>query len=83
LNIKFNLLELGICPVNIKSKLISILTFHKVDKKILEDADMAGPLLVLILFGFTLALVNLKLIINSKEYYSNQIIIYDFIFYIL
>ncbi len=50
-------LELGISPENIKSKLISILTFHKIDKKILEDADMAGPLLVLILFGFTLALV--------------------------
>ena len=53
---------MGIYPNNIKSKLISIFTFHKVDKKILEDADMAGPLLVLILFGFTLALVINKLI---------------------
>ncbi len=53
-----NKIELGICPNNIKSKLLSILTLNRVDKKILDDADMAGPLLVLILFGFTLALVN-------------------------
>ena len=49
---------MGICPINIKSKLISIFTFDKIDKKILEDADMAGPLLVLVLFAFTLALVK-------------------------
>jgi hypothetical protein len=44
--------------MNIKSKLISIFTFNKIDKKILEDADMVGPLLVFILFGLTLALVS-------------------------
>jgi hypothetical protein len=49
--------ELGICPDNIKKKLISVLTFHRVDKQILEDADMAGPLLVFILFGVSLVLV--------------------------
>ena len=53
--------------MNIKSKLISIFTFHQVDKKILEDADMAGPLLVLILFGFTLALVYLYIKNKSKQ----------------
>jgi hypothetical protein len=49
--------ELGICPENIKKKLISVLTFHKIDKQILEDSDMAGPLLVFILFAITLILV--------------------------
>jgi hypothetical protein len=50
--------ELNICPENIKKKLISVLTFHKVDKQILEDADMTGPLLVFILFGISLVLVS-------------------------
>jgi hypothetical protein len=49
--------ELGICPENIKQKLISVLTFHKIDKQILDDADMTGPLLVFILFGISLVLV--------------------------
>jgi hypothetical protein len=52
--------ELGVYPQNIKEKLISVLTFHKVDKQILEDSDMAGPLLVFILFAATLILVNFK-----------------------
>ena len=50
--------ELNISPENIKKKLISVLTFHKIDKQILEDADMAGPLLVFILFGISLVLVS-------------------------
>jgi hypothetical protein len=50
--------ELGISPQNIKQKLISVLTFHKIDKQILEDSDMAGPFLVFILFAVTLILVN-------------------------
>lgn len=50
--------ELGICPENIKMKLVSVLTFHKIDKRILVDADMAGPLLVFILFGISLVLVK-------------------------
>jgi hypothetical protein len=50
--------ELGIVPENIKQKFISVLTFHKIDKHILEDSDMAGPFLIFILFGFSLALVN-------------------------
>ena len=50
--------ELGICPENIKQKLISVLTFHKIDKQILEDSDMAGPLLVFILFAITMILVR-------------------------
>jgi hypothetical protein len=48
--------ELGISPANIKHKLISVLTFHRIDKQILEDSDMAGPLLVFILFAFSLVL---------------------------
>ncbi len=52
--------ELNISPENIKKKLISVLTFHKVDKQILDDADMAGPLLVFILFGISLVLVSIR-----------------------
>jgi hypothetical protein len=51
--------ELGISPENIKKKLISVLTFHKIDKQILEDADMAGPFFVFLLFGLSLVLVRL------------------------
>jgi hypothetical protein len=50
-------IELGICPENIKHKFISVLTYNKIDKKILEDADMTGPLLIFILFALALALV--------------------------
>jgi hypothetical protein len=57
--------ELGIYPENIKQKMISVLTFHKIDKQILEDSDMAGPILVLILFAASLILVQYK-INNSK-----------------
>ena len=49
---------MGICPINIKQKLISVLLFYKVDKKILEDSDMAGPLLIFIVFGLALVLVR-------------------------
>jgi hypothetical protein len=59
--------ELGISPENIKKKLISVLTFHKIDKQILEDSDMAGPILVFILFGISLVLVKIKLITFSKQ----------------
>lgn len=60
--------ELGICPENIKKKLISVLTFHKIDKQILDDADMTGPLLVFILFGISLVLVSIHLIIKEFFY---------------
>jgi hypothetical protein len=49
--------ELGIVPENIKQKFVSVLTFHKIDKHILEDSDMAGPFFIFILFGLSLALV--------------------------
>lgn len=65
--------ELGISPQNIKQKLISVLTFHKIDKKILEDADMAGPLLVLILFAVSLVLVKLFYFIKSKPKHISDI----------
>ncbi len=51
--------ELGICPENIKQKLISVITYNKLDKQILEDTDMAGPFFVIVLFGVSLALVRL------------------------
>ena len=50
--------ELCISPQNIKHKLISVLTFHKIDKQILEDSDMSGPFLVIILFCLSLVLVK-------------------------
>lgn len=48
--------ELGINPLNIKNKIISILMLQKIDKKSLEDSDMAGPFLVFMLFVFSLVL---------------------------
>jgi hypothetical protein len=60
--------ELGISPENIKQKLISVLTFHKIDKQILEDSDMAGPLLVFIFFAMTLILVRLYFNYNPYIY---------------
>jgi len=59
--------ELGICPENIKMKLVSVLTFHKIDKRILVDADMAGPLLVFILFGISLVLVKLNFYFSKPK----------------
>jgi len=60
--------ELGISPENIKKKLISVLTFHKIDKQILEDADMAGPFFVIVLFGISLVLV----LYYFNSYYSKR-----------
>lgn len=54
--VKYNNLELGINPERIYEKIISVLTIHKVDKKILEDSDMTGPFLIFILFGVSLIL---------------------------
>ena len=50
--------ELGIEPEHIIKKMKSVLTFHKVDKKILDDSDMTGPFLILIVFGACLLLVK-------------------------
>jgi hypothetical protein len=52
----FNL-ELGISPEHIKEKFISVLPFHKIDKRVLEDSDMTGPLVLFILFAISLVLV--------------------------
>ena len=48
--------ELGINPQNIKNKIIGVITLKKIDKKFLEDSDMAGPLLIFLLFAFSLML---------------------------
>lgn len=48
--------ELGISPQRIKEKIFSVLTIHKVDKIVLEDADMAGPFLIFIIFAVFLIL---------------------------
>ena len=44
--------ELGINPQNIKNKIIGVITLKRIDKKFLEDSDMAGPLLIFLLFAF-------------------------------
>jgi len=48
--------ELGINPQNIKNKIIGVITLKRIDKKFLEDSDMAGPLLIFLLFAFNSAL---------------------------
>lgn len=48
--------ELGISPQRIKEKIISVVTFNKINKKILDDSDMTGPFLIFILFCITLIL---------------------------
>ena len=45
--------ELGINPQNIKNKIIGVITLKRIDKKFLEDSDMAGPLLIFLLFAFS------------------------------
>ena len=48
--------ELGINPQNIKNKIIGVIILKRIDKKFLEDSDMAGPLLIFLLFAFSLVL---------------------------
>jgi hypothetical protein len=50
--------ELGINPEHIKQKTLSILTFRKVDERTLEDPDMAGPFLYVVVFGAMLLLAG-------------------------
>ena len=45
--------ELGINPQNIKNKIIGVITLKRIGKKFLEDSDMAGPLLIFLLFAFS------------------------------
>lgn len=48
--------ELGINPQSIKNKIFGVLTLKRVDKKFLEDSDMAGPILIFLSFAFSLVL---------------------------
>jgi hypothetical protein len=50
--------DLGINPQHIKEKTISVLAWKRVDSRLLEDPDMAGPLLFAIIFGFLLMLAG-------------------------
>ena len=45
--------ELGINPQNIKKKIIGVITLKRIDKKFLEESDMAGPLLIFLLFALS------------------------------
>ena len=45
--------ELGINPQSIKNKILGVITLKRIDKKFLEDSDMAGPLLIFLLFAFS------------------------------
>jgi hypothetical protein len=48
--------ELGINPQNIKNKIMGVITLKRIDKQFLKDSDMAGPLLIIMLFAFSLVL---------------------------
>ena len=48
--------ELGINPQNIKNKIISIITLKRIDRKFLEESDMGGPFLIILIFAFSLVL---------------------------
>ena len=50
--------ELGINPQHIKEKTLSILAFKHVDERLLEDPDMAGPFLYVLVFGGLLLLAG-------------------------
>ena len=50
--------ELGINPQNIKNKIIGVITLKRIDKKFLEDSDMAGPLLIFLLFAFSIFIIR-------------------------
>lgn len=48
--------ELGINPERIKEKVLSVVMIHKVNKQVLDDADMTGPFLIFIAFCLSLIL---------------------------
>lgn len=50
--------ELGINPEHIKEKTLSVLAFRKVDERLMQDPDMGGPLLFVIIFGALLLLAG-------------------------
>ena len=48
-------------------KIVSVLSFRKVDKEIIDDADMGGPVLIAIIFGFLLLLVSLRVNFSARK----------------
>ena len=45
------LVDLGIDPKQIARKALSIISLRKINSEIVEDADLAGPILIVIIFG--------------------------------
>jgi uncharacterized membrane protein len=50
--------ELGINPTHIKQKAISVLLGKHVEAQALEDPDMAGPMVIVMLFGMLLLMAG-------------------------
>lgn len=50
--------ELGINPAHIRQKTLGVFTFRKVEDRLLEEPDMAGPLLFVFVFGGLLLLAG-------------------------
>ena len=48
--------ELGINPQSILNKIFGVITLKRIDKKFVEDTDMGGPLLIFLIFAFSLVL---------------------------
>jgi len=48
--------------------MLSVISFTKVDREIIEDADMVGPVLIAIIFGFLLLLVSYVLISSEEKF---------------
>lgn len=48
-------------------KIVSVLSFKKVDKEIIDDADMGGPVLIAIIFGFLLLFVSLRVNFSARK----------------
>ena len=56
--------ELGINFTHIRAKSLTVLNpFRRVDERIMDDADLAGPLLFIICFGTFLLLVSCYILI--------------------
>lgn len=61
-------LDLDIDLKQIVKKMLSVISFTKVDREIIEDADMVGPVLIAIIFGFLLLLVSYVLISSEEKF---------------
>ncbi|CAI2374164.1 unnamed protein product [Moneuplotes crassus] len=71
--------DLGINPKQIMRKVLSVISLKKINREIVEDADLAGPILIAIIFG-TLLLLRGK--IEFGTIYGSGLT-FCFLFYIL